>query len=115
MLSVSPLKKIGISSTNLNINNKWIELETLQTFDHAQCDPIYYYSIKQEKEYIIISPHYKDKNNCYIYDIDKNKFNKLTDYPNNFSPSWHLHIIDQQKDKYYIFGGIVQIYLEYLI
>ena len=74
-------------------------------FEHSCPDPVYYYNKQEGKGYIIMTPHSDDSNECYKFDIEKNKFVHFTNYPDGLLPDCHSQAIDQDNDLLYITHG----------
>eukprot|EP01083_Nonionella_stella_P254744 875078_1 len=68
-------------------------------------DPIYYYSKKEDKEYIILTPHIYDTNKCFKYDIVEDEWIHFATYPQGLKPECHTSTMDEENDLLYLTHG----------
>eukprot|EP01083_Nonionella_stella_P140562 431237_1 len=77
----------------------------------SACPPcLYYYSRKDGKEYIILTPTIDDTDKCFKYDIAKNQWIHFATYPDGLKPECHVSTIDEENDLLYVTHGFNNIF-----
>ena len=83
-----------------------IHLEPCDTYESA----VYYYSKKDNKEYILFLPPYMNRK-LHRYDVATNKWNKIGDtLSNNFITRAAGTVIDPINDELIIFHGLTNVF-----
>ena len=67
-------------------------------------DPVYYYNIKNKKEYLLVFPHCDDDSSIHKYDIAENSWSNNTDY-RDFKMKDHDVVIDNETNTLYTLGS----------
>eukprot|EP01083_Nonionella_stella_P314281 1131636_1 len=73
-------------------------------------NPLYYYSKKEDKEYIILTPDIRDTNKCFKYDIVEDEWVHFATYPQGLTPQCHTSTMDEENDLLYLTHGLYDIF-----
>eukprot|EP01083_Nonionella_stella_P292706 995573_1 len=77
----------------------------------SACPPcLYYYSRKDGKEYIILTPTIDDTDKCFKYDIAENQWIHFATYPYGLKPECHVSTIDEENNLLYVTHGMNHIF-----